>query len=193
MSTCIHSKFHNIIGQYKRGLVYHWRGLAGNNPRDWIFIPDKGMRHIILEELTKLKGLTSNRYTNISTPVLTASVEQYVWVTIGEHIQPFLLETDMIVASRKNNNKLHTFKSTTPVVINKVIPDWNWKPTYLFKDSPFYKQRVANLEAAVISLGKGYEHFFEQGLDILDRHRQNYGPKGPQSLTVLWWEWTKTH
>ena len=32
MSPCTHPKFHNIIGQYKGGLVYHWRGPAGNNP-----------------------------------------------------------------------------------------------------------------------------------------------------------------
>ena len=92
----------------------------------------------------------------------------------------------MNVTLNKNNNHLHTSEIATPVAINKVTPDWNWKPPDLSKDSSFHKQRVANLEAAVTSLGKDHEHFFEHGLDILDRHRQNYGPKGPQSLTVLW-------
>ena len=50
MSPCTHPKFHNVIRQYKGGLVYHWRGPAGNNPiKEWIFIPDKGMRRITLE------------------------------------------------------------------------------------------------------------------------------------------------
>ena len=62
----------------------------------------------------------------------------------------------MNVTSNKNNNHLHTSKITTPVAINKVTPDWNWKPPDLSKVGSFYKQRVANLEAAVTSLGKGY-------------------------------------
>ena len=194
MSPCAHPKFHNVIGHYKGGLVYHWRGPSGNNPtKDWIFIPDKGMRRIILEELIQLKGLTSNRYTNISTPVLASSVEQHIWATIGEHIQPFLLKTSLSDVSRKKNNHLHIPTRTTPVTNIELTPDWKWEPPDLSKDSPFYKQRVTNLKAAVVSLGIGHEHFFEQGLDILDRHRLNYGPNGPQSLTVLWWEWPKTH
>ena len=32
MSPCAHPKFHNVIGHYKGGLVYHWRGPSGNNP-----------------------------------------------------------------------------------------------------------------------------------------------------------------
>ena len=76
MTLVTHPKFYNVIGQYKGGLVYHWNGPAGNDPlKDWIFIPDKGMRRIILDELIQLKGLSSTRYDNISTSVLSSSME----------------------------------------------------------------------------------------------------------------------
>ena len=194
MTPISHPKFHNVIGQYKGGLVFHWNGPAGNDPlTDWIFIPGKGMRRIILEELIQLKGLNSTRYDNISTSVLSSSMEQHVWATIGEAIQPFLLTTNNTPPQLNKKGHPNSLETSSPDTQSKLTPDWDWKPPDLSKGSPFYKQRVTNLKSAVITLGKGYEHFYNQGLNILERHRQNYGPNGPQSLTVLWWEWPRTH
>ena len=94
MTPYVHPKFHNVIGKFKGGLVYHWNGPASINPvDDWIYIPDKGMRRIILEEVIQFKLLTSKRYSNMSIHVLATSLEKHVWATIGEVIQPFLLKT----------------------------------------------------------------------------------------------------
>ena len=189
-----HLKFHNVIGKFKGGLVYHWNGPASDKPLDdWIYIPGKGMRRVILEEVIQLKGLTSTRYSNMSINVLTTSLEQHVWATIGEVIQPFLLKTALSKPRVMGTNSPNTREDKTPPPNIELAPTWNWQPPDLSETSAFYKIRLTNLKLAVASLGKGYEHFYEKGLIILKRHRQNYGPTGPKSLTILWWEWPKTH
>jgi hypothetical protein len=35
--------------------------------------------------------------------------------------------------------------------------------------------------------------WIREGKKALDRHRQNYGPKGPQYLQLLWWEFPPEH
>lgn len=32
---------------------------------------------------------------------------------------------------------------------------------------------------------------FREGLRALDLHRENYGPKGPKRLRLLWWEFPR--
>ena len=74
-----HPIFHNVIGRFKGRLVYHWEGPACNNAiTEWIYIPDKGIRRITIEEMTQLKGLTSKRYSDITFKTLATSVEQHV-------------------------------------------------------------------------------------------------------------------
>ena len=90
-------------------------------------------------------------------------------------------------------NSPYTRKGKTSPPNIEPAPTWNWQPPDLSETSAFYKIRLTNLKLAVASLGKGYEHFYEKGLIILKRHRQNYEPTGPKSLTILWWEWSKTH
>ncbi|MGH7974468.1 MAG: hypothetical protein ACREBR_02985, partial [bacterium] len=34
---------------------------------------------------------------------------------------------------------------------------------------------------------------FTEGLELLRHHRKNYGPSGPKTLVVLWWEWPELH
>ena len=197
MTPYKHPIFHNVMGKFRGQLVYHWDGPAGSNPlTEWIYIPNKGIRRIILEEMIQLKGLTSSRYSNVSLQVLTASVEQHVWAAFGELIYPFLFSplrtTTNPTVSGKRGEKLIT-RTHQDAIDPQIISSWTWKPPDLSIGSPFYNQRVGNLRKALTTLGKGHEHLFQEGIDILARHRQNYGPNGPTSLTILWWEWPRIH
>ena len=108
-----HPTHHNVIGKYKGQLVYHWEGPAGCNiQHEWIYIPDKGIRRITIEELTQLKGLTNTRYTNITAKVLSATVEQQVWATIGGSIQPVILPTPTKKVSLKSSKEEEVPAST---------------------------------------------------------------------------------
>ena len=94
--------------------------------------------------------------------------------------------------SGKRGEKLIT-RTHQDAIDPQIISSWTWKPPDLSIGSPFYNQRVGNLRKALTTLGKGHEHLFQEGIDILARHRQNYGPNGPTSLTILWWEWPRIH
>ena len=195
MTPYKHPRFHNVIGKFKGGLVYHWDGPAGDDSQiNWVYIPGKGIRRIIIEEISQLKGLTNTRYDNVTLPILDTSIEQHVWATLGDIIQPFMLQ---VQASKRDPRPLPpVYKSSgttipkTPVNENDL---WRWEPPDLSIGSDFYKQRLTSLRLAVDSLGKGCEHHYQQGINILSRHRQNYGSEGPKSLTVLWWEWPEVH
>ena len=48
--------------------------------------------------------------------------------------------------------------------------------------SKFYNDRVHSLRQAVNTLGSDNEFIFQQGLQILEARRSNYGPDGPPAL-----------
>ena len=101
-----------------------------------------------------------------------------------------------MVLWRKKAPKPQEEEVPAPIKDNVHLTDhqpWNWSPPDLSIGSRFYHDRVKNLRMAIDSLGKGHEHLYSEGLEILAQHRKNYGPDGPVSLTILWWEWPKTH
>jgi len=182
------------MGKYQGGLVYHWEGPAGHNiQKDWIYIPDKGIRRITLDELIQLKGLNNTRYSAVSLQVLSTSVEQHVWATIGEVIRAVLLRPTAIKTSPQNLRTAYYHKTIEPSSTTILSDAWNWTPPDLSIGSSFYKERIKNLRFALSTLGKNEEHIYNEGIDILAHHWLNYGPNGPVSLTVLWWEWPQTH
>ena len=64
---------------------------------------------------------------------------------------------------------------------------WTWAPPDLSVGSPWCNERVRSLADAC----KGFpdrDELFRQGLQALARHRRNYGPDGPQTVQLLWWE-----
>ena len=187
-----HPTFHNVVGRFKGQLVYHWDGPACYDAQlEWIYIPEKGIRRITMEEMTQLKGLTSKRYSNVTLKTLTTSVEQHVWAAIGEIIHPFVLhapEATFTPSKKEQDVEICSLASDL-----ETSPSWTWSPPDLSIGSSFYNQRTQNLRKAIIELGPGHEHLYKEGIDILARHRQNYGPNGPTSLTILWWEWPKEH
>ena len=82
------------MGKFRGQLMYYWDGSVGNSPSiEWICIPNKEMRRITLEEMIPLKGITSNRYSNVSLQVLTANVEQHVWAAFRELTYQYLFSS----------------------------------------------------------------------------------------------------
>ena len=70
--------------------------------------------------------------------------------------------------------------------------EWTWELPDLSPESEWTKQREANLRSA-ISGRPNEQKLWEEGRQMLERHRQNYGPDGPKQLQILWWEWPQRH
>ena len=69
---------------------------------------------------------------------------------------------------------------------------WTWEAPDLSEGSPFHKARMKRLRE-VIAICRGPPSWLEEGKWLLTEHRKNYGPEGPKSLVVLWWEWPQEH
>ena len=69
---------------------------------------------------------------------------------------------------------------------------WNWEAPDLSEGGAFYQARMKRLKEVTQECG-GPASWIEEGRKILSWHRSNYGPEGPQRLTILWWEWPKIH
>jgi len=94
--------------------------------------------------------------------------------TIGPSVQPPF-----------GSNFAHAFPSDDK-------PLWNWQPPSFRKRGKWYRQRVSNLGTVCATLPDA-ESVFQDGLRILELHKENYGETGPKHLVLLWWEWPLEH
>jgi hypothetical protein len=73
-------------------------------------------------------------------------------------------------------------------------PPFEWKPPDLREGRAWWQERVANLRKAAATLDHP-EEAYQNGLEILNVHRQNYTTEGPspKRLQLIWWEWPPEH
>jgi hypothetical protein len=65
--------------------------------------------------------------------------------------------------------------------------DWNWSVPNLSEGNAWNLERLQNLKFAIQDHPRKDE-LWSEGLEILKRHRSNYGEDGPQTLQLIWWE-----
>jgi hypothetical protein len=72
--------------------------------------------------------------------------------------------------------------------------EWSWRPPDLRVGGPWYQRIVGELRAAANTM-EGSDTIFQDGLKILDRHRQNYTATHPEpkQLQILWWMFPAEH
>lgn len=180
----------NYIGTLFGDPVYHWDGpCGGGRRRSWIYIPDWGVRRLKEDEIMKLKGLESSMYTNITPQVLLESVEQHVWASICKVIAPYILTP---------TSRISPIVKSTPSPPPPPLPNNNtkWSLPDLSVGSLFHTNSVQKLRKAITELGASTTEglqILQEGMDILDCHRLNYGIEGPTCLVILWWEWPSLH
>ena len=192
----------NLVGTLHGHVVYDWEGpCCGMDMNSWIQIPEFGIRHILPDEMRKLKGVQNSRYNSIPSKVLFHSVEQHVWAVICKAIAPCLIQTPPMVSPASPSTKDYLLHQ--PPIIGKnrnntlsstiVQSNWTWTMPNLTTGSPFNLERIKSLKTALKESELDYETEYQAGLDILTAHQKNYGPEGPLQLVVLWWEWPSLH
>ena len=189
MEPSAHPTHPNLVGTLYNQPVYQWDGPCGGmTTKSWILVPHLGIRRLQTDELQKLKGLTDSSYANITDKVLSHSVEQHVWSTLCHAVSIFLCPP----APSPIHHHVPLPTPSSKVTTLRPADEWHWKPPDLNIGSHFYNDRVTSLRAAIDILGPENEHFFVQGLKILESHRNNYG-SNPDTLVILWWEWPQLH
>ena len=130
VESCPNHPHDNCIGTLFGRPVYHWDGpfvSATSTKHNWILVPDKGVRKIQLDEMEKMKGLQSSRYTNLSYQILATSIEHHVYAAISVAISP------TIIATRKDSpSPFQGGYSMAPPREATTMPTSNW--TYSVPD-----------------------------------------------------------
>ena len=71
---------------------------------------------------------------------------------------------------------------------------WEWTPADLRLNGGWYRNRLRALKRAAKTYPVADQaRIIDNGKADLARHRENYGPQGPQQLQILWWEFPREH
>jgi hypothetical protein len=113
-------------------------------------------------------------------------IRRTVALHIFEALGP-LLTTDQGVETPDDTQ--HETSNQAFVPPNAASEHFSWKPPDLSLTSNWTKARVSNLISSAL-LFQDPGPLIEEGLRILQRHRTNYTPYGPNPthLQLLWWE-----
>lgn len=154
---------------------------------------DRGVRRLMPDELGRGLGLHKPSASLATAKVLNRSTSVFIW----EYIGGIFLQTGaprncgrtVTVPTRK-----HVFEGLEQGLGGPIVSDFQWKPPDLSVGSKFYQDRIATLREAVKTC-KDPAAAYEEGLKILEVHRNNYNAEGPnlQEVQLIWWEYPAEH
>ena len=158
-------------------------------PCSWILDGD-GPRQLFLEETAK--GLGLDKTWNVPPGLLTAkllsnSSSLFHWEYIS---QCFLLQMSEPVTIPPVSISL---PSSTVLSVPDDTEYPEWRPADMSVGSPWYQARITRLRQAC-STYPNSDKLYEDGLQMLARHRANYDDIGPapKCLQLLWWEFPQS-
>ena len=150
----------------------------------------KGTRVLLADELGKGLGISDvSRDPKIRPPssLITGCTGIHLWAAMRPSLANYLRPiTPVDVPDPPLDTRTYDAFSSTKT------GEWKWSPPDLSLGSPWWCARVETLSWACRSYSDRSRRF-QQGLEALDIHRNNYGPEGPQQLQLLWWEFPPEH
>lgn len=195
-----HPVFHNYMGDFKGQPVFDRDGpFSGEDPQSWIYNSEKkAVRKLTPDEWRKLKGCDGihGSRDQCKLSVLVDSIESHVISVLGEVVAPCLKPTDVpsVFNSVDPPVGMETVSPPSNPVKDESEEAWSWTPPDLRVGSEFYVNTVSKLRKACDTLPVNErERAFQDGLNDLDDHRNNYSGDGPTKLVLLWWEWPREH
>lgn len=178
----------SVVGHYQGRPIY---GSGGPIPaRGNCYVVDRwGIRPIFTSEWCRILGVpdTWSVTRRIMTRLLLGPTSQE-WSVIVHAVTLFLATSDLQEELEQGAPR----GRPAPTPPEEEPSAWSWSPPDLGPRSTFRARRISNMHRAIRICGGG-EAMIASGLAALDRHATNYGPTGPTSLTILWWEWDMIH
>ena len=162
------------------------------------------IRRLLPEELAKAKGLPLKWYIEQRkmSNAIGAMTSVHLWTAVGDAIHASWQNdpTDDDPASTSfipqswNHDLSNDSEDSAPfdATIDDGDPEWTWTPPDLSEGGAWHEARIATLKEATKDLDDA-ERRYNEGLEALRKHRENYGPDGPKYLQLLWWEFPKEH
>ena len=193
-----------ISGYLQERPIFHPHGCMPDSLDCWVET-DRGIRRLQSNELSKGKGLPSewmSKHTQLPRKAVLASTSLHIWVSICDSLSSWFRASDLPTTKTKP-----LFPTPPPppgpVGEHPIDPDehdvgpreeedmpWEYQLPDLSVGGGWYKQRIRNLRAAIQGRPNSAQ-LFEEGIEALAIHRNNYSPEGPKYLQILWWEFPK--
>ena len=173
----------------------------------WIRDQHSKVRRLYPDELAKGLGVPKAWLPEDPRKIKATHVDRltcsHLWETLGLEISSRMHERSIrseTESSTPVDQDVHIPQSTPPPPVDaneapKVeYPDWAWTLPDLRPNQPWYRRRYGNLRRIVKQYPlEDREKMLWEGKQDLHRHRNNYGPEGPQHLQLLWWEFPPEH
>lgn len=150
---------------------------------------EKGIRRLLSHELAKGLGCTESS-SHFPVPMIERSTSMFHWHYVLES-----LWATSSAALRPTPPALeHAPQDGVCPPIQTEDSQFRWAPPDLSSEGTWYAARVQTLSTACQHYPDS-ENMFQEGLRMLEIHRQNYDAEGPnaQQLQLLWWEFPPEH
>ena len=201
----------HIQGSIHGKPVFGPEGCMPDKIGSWV-ATDRGIRRLQAEELAKAKGLPSewrNKQLSIPSESTSPATALHIWTEVCDSLSSWLKEPHLGTARgnlpssevpvtgppSKPGDEVETQSSSrpsSPTGLEEAEREWIYELPDLTMGSPWYVERVQNLQRAIIGR-PDYDELLAEGLDALEVHRTNYTDEGPKFLQVLWWEFPPLH
>jgi hypothetical protein len=187
------------LQQFPDGLIYEREGPMPDAVNIGVR-SERGVRRLLTEELAKAKGIPSTwmkKGLKVKAPTITQSACLHLWTAAmdaarnwwnNDSILPELIpRTSSSEDSVDSDDSSSNDDSLDSEDSSDENDDWLWETPDLSEGSAWNLERLHNLKIAICDDPRKNE-LWEAGLEILKRHRSNYGAEGPQCLQLIWWE-----
>ncbi|CAB9524865.1 hypothetical protein (Partial), partial [Seminavis robusta] len=162
----------------------------------WVFDGSR-VRKLQLDELAKGKGVPGEwRDKSLELPykAVVGATAVHIWTVVCDAVAGWLIPTpkDGTTSSRETDSDTVTTAAETWADDEDEDEDWDYTLPDLSEGGEWYQDRVESLRQATQDL-PDQEEAYQDGLEALKIHRDNYSPAGPKYLQVLWWEFPPEH
>lgn len=163
----------------------------------WIRTTDRRgvsrVRRLLTEELAKAKGVPPNwiQDCKTTTRMVDNLTTLHIWAAIGDTIRSRWCDQGCMQVPDAMPTMLPVswMEATEDVEEDE---ECDWVPPDLSEGGDWHRERVRTLEVAIAGWSDA-TRLRKEGLEALERHRENYGPEGPKHLQLLWWEFPPEH
>ena len=213
------SHVHKILDHRREAMPWAYK----SDRRGWICDEKRGYRRLSIQEAAKALGVNKQDAAEISSRQedrrrehgsVLRTTSLFHWEYLSQSIiralekrkvEPGDEEGTQYLGGIKDTEERRTFdclrdrseKKLTPESDqDREYPEFHWAPPDLSEGTAWYRQRIANLEKAVLTYPPEQRPLLiKEGKRFLKTHRSNYDATGPKptKLQVLWWEFPPEH
>jgi hypothetical protein len=188
-----------VVGSIKSTSIYGTEGCMPHAIGSWIADGTKGVRRLQIMEVAKGKGLPSEWLTKgavIEAKVIVQETCLHIWTAVCDTLGQWLkshshTHSPLTVAMRAGDPTLPPL-SALPTKDALPPPTWDYQVPDLSEGGEWHRARLAKL-SELIQYREDWNQLWEEGVEALKIHRENYTPAGPKYLQVLWWEFPPMH